>query len=744
MIEADMKFLAYITVLVIAASPALSMERNAYRLSNFDIRVDLFGNSDTQASIQIYHADDGFAKMVWGTHATEPLIEAARAEERVSYDRASFEIEDRVFQTCRLTNFKSVRQDVSGLRIYGSFADCQDVGFELYFSPDQERQLNLQAKLTGNPEFNRIFLNYSADPDELFYGFGEQFVNFNLKGRRFPIWAEEQGHGRGKQPLTSLMKLIGAGESAGKWYTTYSHVPYYLSSKARSVYVKNYEYMTFDLQKNDRVRIEIFSAELDATIIAANSPLSAVNEFTKYTGRMQPLPEWTHNGVILRVFGGTEAVLKEVDEALDAGVALAGVWIEDWMGRRETLLGTRLWWNWEANKNVYEDWPGLIQNLRERGIRVVTYFNPYLADVVDQQVDFERKYYREAVNFDYLIKSPNGEPYTFGAGLFDGAIVDLTNPRAREFLKGLLKDQIALGVSGWMADFGEAVPYDASLYSGEDPKTYHNKFPAEWAKLNREAIEESNASDEVITFHRSGNSKSPSYAPLFWSGDQLVTWDDKDGLKTVVPALTSSGISGWSLSHSEVAGYLSINIGLLNYRRSKELFLRWPEVSVFTALLRTHSTLRPEANHQWNTDAETKRIFANYSQLFKALTPYRKALMAEAALYGYPLVRHPILHFPEDPKVFNITQQFMYGSDFWVAPVVDKNRKSVDTYLPKGEWIHLWTGRTFSSEGETFEVAAPLGQPAVFFKKSLGFGYELRQQLVELGVIESQSMSTHP
>ena len=729
-----MRLFLALGVITLMANPVFSVERNSFRLSGFDIQVDLFDIEAGSPSIQVFQHEVS-DQPVWSTHSNQPLIEAARAEERVSYDRASFEIEDRVFGVCKQPNYLQLNQDQNALRISGEFTDCADVTFELMFSVSSQKQLSFQAKLSGNPDYNRIYLNYASEPDELFYGFGEQFVNFNLKGRRFPIWVEEQGHGRGKQPLTSLMKLIGAGGSAGTWYTTYSYVPYYVTNKSRSLYVRNYEYMVFDLEKKDRVRIEIFSNHIETTIIAGKDPLDIVNQFTNYTGRMQPLPEWTHQGVILRAFGGTEAVLKEVDEALEAGVALAGVWIEDWMGRRETLLGTRLWWNWEANKSVYEDWPGLVQSLRNRGIRVLIYFNPYLADVVDQQVDFERKYYREALSFNYLIKNPAGEPYTFGAGLFDGAIVDLSNPDARTFLKNLMQDQIAIGVSGWMADFGEAVPYDASLYSGEDPKTFHNKYPAEWAKLNREAIDESGAQGEVVTFHRSGNIKSPGYAPLFWTGDQLVTWDDNDGIKTVIPALTSSGLSGWSLSHSEVAGYLSINLGLLNYTRSKELFLRWPEISVFTAMLRTHSTIRPESNHQWNSDDETKRIFANYTQFFKALSPYRKVLMAEAALNGYPLIRHPILHYPDDPNVSTLTQQFMYGSNFWVAPVVDKGKRSVDVYLPAGDWVHLWSGNVYRSSGERYRVASTPGEPAVFFQKSLNFGYELREILVKQGVI---------
>ena len=122
---------------------------------------------------------------------------------------------------------------------------------------------------------------------------------------------------------------------------------------------------------------------------------------------------------------------------------------------------------------------------------------------------------------------------------------------------------LAIGIKGWMADFGEALPHDAVLYeSNIAASTLHNRFPVLWAQLNRDACQHAEATgvipsaDEIVYFSRSGAGQSPGAARLFWLGDQLPDWDSHDGLSSAVKGLISSGFSGYSLSHSDIGGYL--------------------------------------------------------------------------------------------------------------------------------------------------------------------------------------------
>ena len=131
------------------------------------------------------------------------------------------------------------------------------------------------------------------------------------------------------------------------------------------------------------------------------------------------------------------------------------------------------------------------------------------------------------------------------------------------------QNMLATGVCCWMCDFGESIPLESVLKSGEDPHKFHSSYPSVWGQVNADAI--SNASQtlrasssicnttDVVYFMRSGNTFSPKVTRLFWLGDQMVTWDRDDGLATVIVGMLSEGIAGYSLTHSDIGGYTAIH-----------------------------------------------------------------------------------------------------------------------------------------------------------------------------------------
>ena len=200
---------------------------------------------------------------------------------------------------------------------------------------------------------------------------------------------------------------------------------------------------------------------------------------------------------------------------------------------------------------------------------------------------------------------------------------------------------------------------------------------------------------------------------LFWLGDQLVTWDAHDGIKTALIGLLSSGLSGFSLNHSDTGGYTAVDNFTPFYKRSKELLKRWTEMNAFTAVLRTHEGNVPTANEQVYSDADDLAHFAKFARVYKALAPYRRKLMAEAAATGMPLVRSLFLHYPQDPATYNLTSEFLLGPDLLIVPVLDPGVSSVTAYFPEPGWTNLVTGEVMPVG--TSRVAAPIGKPAVFF-----------------------------
>jgi alpha-glucosidase (family GH31 glycosyl hydrolase) len=145
--------------------------------------------------------------------------------------------------------------------------------------------------------FNRVFLNYWSDSKENFYGFGSQFTHWNLNGRRIPILCAENGIGRGAQPITSLLNLLG-DRAGGDWSTTYAPKPLYITNFNRSVVFENTEMMFFDLRDDDAVIVEVWGSSLKGRILYGRSMLELITEITAITGRMKPLPAWTQQGAV--------------------------------------------------------------------------------------------------------------------------------------------------------------------------------------------------------------------------------------------------------------------------------------------------------------------------------------------------------------------------------------------------------------------------------------------------------------
>ncbi|KAA0025932.1 sulfoquinovosidase-like isoform X1 [Cucumis melo var. makuwa] len=576
--------------------------------------------------------------------------------------------------------------------------------------------------------FNRACLTYSSEEKERFFGFGEQFSHMDFKGKRVPIFVQEQGIGRGDQPITFAANLVSY-RAGGDWSTTYAPSPFYMTSKMRSLYLEGYEYSIFDLTKNDRVQIQIHGNSIQGRILHGNSPSELIECFTETIGRPPELPGWIISGAVVGMQGGTNIVRKIWDELKAHEVPISAFWLQDWVGQRETVIGSQLWWNWEVDATRYSGWKQLIKDLGARHIKVMTYCNPCLAPT-DEKQNRRRNLYEEAKALGILVKKKNGEPYMVPNTAFDVGMLDLTHPNTSSWFKEILQEMVDDGVRGWMADFGEGLPVDATLYSGEDPITAHNRYPEIWAQINREFVDEwksklvgkekEDPQEALVFFMRAGFRNSPKWGMLFWEGDQMVSWQANDGIKSAVTGLLSSGLSGYAFNHSDIGGYCAVNLPFIKYRRSEELLLRWMELNAFTTVFRTHEGNKPSCNSQFYSNNRTLSQFARFAKVYSAWKFYRIQLVKEAAQRGLPVCRHLFVHYPEDEYVLTLGhQQFLVGSEILVVPVLDKGKNYVKAYFPlddSSSWQHIWTGEVYAKLGCEIKVDAPVGYPAVFIK----------------------------
>jgi alpha-glucosidase len=246
----------------------------------------------------------------------------------------------------------------------------------------------------------------------------------------------------------------------------------------------------------------------------------------------------------------------------------------------------------------------------------------------------------------------------------------------------------------------------------------------------------------VLVFNRSGHTRTPGTSMLLWEGDQLTTWDKYDGMTSALHGLLNAGLSGVAYVHSDIGGYTALSRFGLGYSRERELQLRWTELSAFTALLRTHEGNAPAANTQAYTDDGTIDQAARFSKVFAALAPYRAELAVDARDRGWPLVRTLAFHHGDDEALLDVDDEFLLGPSLLVAPTLSKCLNPLGcsyeraVTLPKGTWIHLWSGRAYGSVAgsSTATVAAPIGQPAVFYRSDWQGISVLRSKLGAFGI----------
>lgn len=556
-----------------------------------------------------------------------------------------------------------------------------------------------ELKVTGVPKKYdvNLILKFPKNEEEHFYGIGTQYTHFRLNGQKFEFLSQEQGNGRGIQPLGFFQALIKPG-LGGNSTTTYASSPVVYSSKLYSLVFDTYAYGTADFTKKKTFELAFHTRKLKFKRNEKSSWKDLIEVTTSITGRMRELPEWIQDGAIIGLMGGKDSVEKRLDKLAKADVKMAGVWLQDWVGQRQTRIGPRLIWDWQRQNSTYRDLNFEVPTLG--------YFNPFLSPLPEGEE--RHSLFLEAKEKDYLVKL-HGKPHGVDNGGFDGYLVDLFNGEARSWLKEIIKEKvIENNFIGWMADFAEAYPFDATT------KENHHRYIEEWIKLNREVVDEVDPKN-LTFFNRASYLRGPRYSTLNWLGDQTSSWDEKDGMHSSLIGLITGGLSGQSLNHSDIGGYVSFCMKpFVCIKRTEELLIRWMEMNAFGLVFRTHLGLKPSIAAQIDTSEKTIKAFAKWSKVFAELKEYKQPYIKEAANKGIPVVRPMFVEFPRDEKSYYLNDQYMLGNKLLVAPVLKPGVSKRKVYFPKGEWKHYFDGSVIKSDGEVKEVAAPLGKPPVF------------------------------
>jgi len=653
--------------------------------------------------ICIEAARDGFSLSVGGrpvlAHAfRRPCIDIGRAELAIKRTKAASKLRRKRTSWKPLRAFKILESGPEAVLVV--FEGLLRVAIRL----EGDR---LRMSFSGWDEGMNLFrIRLAAFADERIYGCGEQYSTLDLKGLRVPLWVEEKGPCHSLKPLELLARR--AGLAFGTSHSTYFPMPLFMSSKNYWCVVQTEAHSIFDFRKKNLTTIECWEPASEILIGSGTDAPAALASMSETLGRQPPLPPWSFDGAWLGVQGGATELERKLSLALEAGAKVAAVWLRDWRGPRAPGLYKDIVWDGGTDESRYPDLVGLSARLKSRGIRMLGYVNPFLA--------IDGRLYAEARDSGYCVKDAHGADYLVPATSRPAAMVDLTNPSAFAWIKSALRRELlASGFSGWLADSAEYLPADCVLASGEDPLIAHNRWPTLWARANREAIDEAGRGADALFLARSGWLGTARYAPAFWAGDQSADFGMADGLPSAVPAALSLSMSGVGFAHSDAGGFASVS----GAKRDEGCLLRWMELAAFSPIFRTSEGDRSETNAQFYTNRATLAHLARMSDVYAALKPYHAATAAEYAVAGLPAIRHPYLHYEAERELHERAYQYLYGRDLMVAPVVAPKRELTELWLPRDEWVHLWSSRNF--KGGSVTVDSPLGCPAVFYRASSKF-----------------------
>lgn len=546
------------------------------------------------------------------------------------------------------------------------------------------------------PPASSLAVPLACDDEATFFGFGEQYDAPEHRGHAFELFVSEQGIGR--QP--------GAARAfAGDAHTTYFPMPYFVDARGFGVLAKTMQRTLVDLCKSDP-RVAWLEVERDPAVelvvFHGPTPLDVVRELGDEVGRPRVPPPWAF-GTWIGAQGGRDAVLARVAKVEQAKIPAKAIWVQDWTGERRNFDGGYgVQYRWKEDATRYPDLAGMVADLHARGLRFLSYANPFVVRGLD--------HFDAMAAGGMLVKRADGTPYEHVAPNGSAATPDFTNPATYTYVRDAFRDMVTrLGHDGFMADFGEWAPLDGVYASGADPRAEHALFPVRWHTAWRTLFDELRPDGDYAVFARSGYTGVQAVAQIYWVGDQEADFSPYDGLPTVPTAMMSLGFAGVPFVTHDVAGFS-------NGPSTKELYQRWTELGAFTPILRTHDGNKKDLNWSWDRDADTTAHFTRMSVVHDRLLPELLALAAEAGRSGAPLVRHLVLAYPADRTSRTTHDEYLLGDRLLVAPVTIAGATSRRVYFPPGSaWFHVFTGARFEG-GSTAEVPAPIGTPAVFAK----------------------------
>jgi alpha-D-xyloside xylohydrolase len=507
---------------------------------------------------------------------------------------------------------------------------------------------NATALVTAGDGTPYVREQLSLAVGDLVYGLGERFGPLVKNGQVVDIWNADGGTG---------------SEQA------YKNVPFALTNAGYGVFVNDPGRVSFEVASEavDRLQFSVPGQSMEYFVIYGPSPKDILRRYTALTGRPARLPAWSF-GLWLSTSFTTDydeaTVTGFIDGMAERGLPLSVFHFDSfWM--RELR-----WCDFEWNPRVFPDPAGLLARLKARGLRICVWINPYVAQA--------SPLFAEGREHGFLIRRTNGDVWQTDLWQPGMAVVDFTNPAARDWYAGKLDTLLSMGVDCFKSDFGERIPVDDVEYSdGADPQRMHNYYAYLYNETVFELLRKRRGDGEAVLFARSATAGSQRF-PVHWGGDCDATFE---AMGQMLRGGLSLGMSGF--------GYWSHDIGGFEGTPDAAVYKRW----IAFGLLSSHSRLHGSSSYRvpWLFDEEAVAVLRFFTRLKARLMPYLQRAAYQAHAEGIPMMRAMVLEFPGDPACTHLDRQYMLGDCLLVAPVLAGSGE-VTYYVPDGVWTHFLTG----------------------------------------------------
>ena len=504
----------------------------------------------------------------------------------------------------------------------------------------------------GSDNARRINPVFTLTADEMIFGCGESATGLNKAGQKVNLFVTDpQG------PETDQM---------------YKPIPFFMSNRGYGMFMHTSAPVTCDFGATYIGLNKMFMGDENLDLfVFFGEPKDILDEYTDLVGKPGMPPLWSFGTWMSRITYFSEkegydvaANIRKNKYPCDVIHFDTGWFDVDWQC------------DYKFSENRFQNPQQMLKDLRSQGFHVCLWQLPYFTP--------KNRYFSELIEKDMYVKNGNGElPY-------EDVVLDFSNPETVKWYQDKLAGLLNIGVSAIKVDFGEAAPLNGIYASGKSGWYEHNLYPVRYDMAVSEITKKLH--NENIMWARAAWAGSQRY-PLHWGGDAATT---NTGLLGTLRAGLSFGFSGFSFWSHDMGGFVKST--------PEDLYCRWIPFGFLTSHTRAHGAPPTEP---WLYDSKrVQDVFRKSAEMKYRLMPYVYAQAKECTEKGLPMLRALFVEFPDDPGAWKVDDEYLFGSQILVAPLLESGMTGRTVYLPEGKWIDYQTEKVYEGGWHRIEAGS--------------------------------------